>query len=381
MKATVLHLIDSFRQGGSESQALNLSLEMKKTGRFVVKLACLDRSGPMLLKLPSQEREQIPEFRLNRFYDAQMGRQLYRFARLLRGLSVDVVHTHDFYTNIFGMLAATLACTPVRIASRREALKRPKIKRLAECLAYRAASIVIANCDRVRRDLVAEGVPDEKIVTVHNGVPIEPLSDSNMPPAGRHSRPGVVTIVANLRPVKDHATFLKAARRVVQRRPEVSFMLAGDGDLEPGLREMAATLGIAEQTRFLGRCDDVPGLLERSDVCVLSSQSEGFSNAVLEYMSAGRAVVATRVGGIEEAISDGYNGFLVDPGDDVQMAERITLLLENPDKAWEMGSRNRTVVAERFSRRQQLEKVEALYQNLLNGDPATRAGRARLSGA
>jgi glycosyltransferase involved in cell wall biosynthesis len=179
------------------------------------------------------------------------------------------------------------------------------------------------------------------------------------------SNGGVVTIVANLRPVKDHATFLRAARLVAERFPQSSFMLAGDGELEPRLREMASALGIGDRVRFIGRCDDVPGLLNRSNVCVLSSASEGFSNAVLEYMAAGRPVVATRVGGVEEAVSDGYNGFLVDPGDYIQMAERIALLLERPGGAREMGSRSRDIVASKFSRRRQLERVEQLYQELL----------------
>jgi len=82
-------------------------------------------------------------------------------------------------------------------------------------------------------------------------------------------------------------------------------------------------------------------------------------------MAAGRPVVATRVGGIEEAVSDGYNGFLVDPGDYVQMADRIALLLESPGGAREMGSRSRDIVACKFSRRRQLQRVEQLYQDLL----------------
>jgi len=364
-RVPVLHLIDSFRQGGSESQALNLYLEMKRSRRFDVKLACLDRSGPLLLKLHPEERERFPEFKLTSFYDTQMARQLYRFVGLLRKNRIGVVHTHDFYTNIFGMLGAKLAEVPVRVASRREGPKRPRIKRLVERMAYKASHAVIANCDCIRRDLIAEGVAAEKVVTVYNGVSIDALPPPNMPFAYRKSKRGVVTIVANLRPVKDHATFLRAAKRVVERCHDASFVLAGDGELRPRLGEMASALGIGDRVRFIGRCDDVASLLDRSEVCVLSSSSEGFSNSVLEYMAAGRPVVATRVGGIEEAISDGFNGFLVDVGDDVRMADRIALLLENPVRAGEMGSRSRDIVIDRFSRRHQLHRVEELYEDLL----------------
>ena len=364
-RVAVMHLIDSFRLGGSESQALNLYLEMKESRLFDPRLACLHRSGALLLKLPSDERSAVPEFKLNSFYDVQMAHQLCSFVRLLRKDAIRVVHTHDFYTNIFGMIGAMLAGVPIRVASRREAPKRPRIKRFVERMAYRVSNAVIANCDRIRRDLLAEGVATEKIITIYNGVTYEPTPMESMGTACPASNGGVVTIVANLRPVKDHATFLRAARLVVERFPRSIFMLAGDGELEPHLREMASALGIGDRVRFIGRCDDVPGLLDRSNVCVLSSASEGFSNAVLEYMAAGRPVVATRVGGIEEAVSDGYNGFLVDPGDYVQMADRIALLLESPGGAREMGSRSRDIVACKFSRRRQLQRVEQLYQDLL----------------
>src|SRR5262245_23970181 len=101
-----MHLVDSFRQGGSESQALSLYLEMKKSGRFAVQLSCLDRSGPLLMKLPLEERESVPEFKLNSFHDPNMALQLFRFATMLRELNVNIVHTHDFYTNIFGTIGA-----------------------------------------------------------------------------------------------------------------------------------------------------------------------------------------------------------------------------------------------------------------------------------
>lgn len=375
MRPVVMHLIDSFRQGGSESQALNLYLEMKKSGWLDVKLACLDRSGPLLMKLPPADSEVIPEFKLNNFYDVRMCLQLYRFVRLLKQLKVEVVHTHDFYTNIFGMLAAVIAGVPVRIASRREGQKRGRVKRFVERLAYGASSAVVANCDRIRNDLVAEGIAAKKVVTVFNGVSVESFQTANTGLAAQTPHPGVVTIVANLRPVKDHAMFLRAGRRVVERCRATSFVIAGEGELEGSLRQMAAASGLAGNVQFIGRCDDVPALLKRSDICVLSSKSEGFSNAVLEYMAAGRPVVATLVGGIDEAVTDGYNGFLVDPGDDFRMADAINLLLENPAMARTMGERSREIIIERFSRQRQLEKVEQLYRSLLTQNADAFADR------
>ena len=375
-----MHLIDSFRQGGSESQALSLYLEMKSSGRFDVELSCLDRSGPLLMKLPPDERERVPEFKLNSFHDANMALQLYRFARKLRDLKVDVLHTHDFYTNIFGAAGAALAGVPIRIASRREEPKRARIKRFAERLAYKMSTAVIANCDLIREGLIGEGVPARKVIPVYNSVAVGLFDQMGEQHTTQAAGGRVVTLVANLRPVKDHATFLRAVRRVIEGSGDATFVLAGEGELESSLRDLACRLGIERHVRLIGRCDDVPSLLQRSDICVLSSISEGFSNAVLEYMAAGKPVVSTKAGGTAEAVIDGYNGFLVDPGDDVEMAERIVMLLDHPGLAVEMGERGRRLAAEKFSRRRQLETIEQLYERLLAHRPATTVERgARLS--
>jgi glycosyltransferase involved in cell wall biosynthesis len=165
--------------------------------------------------------------------------------------------------------------------------------------------------------------------------------------------------------VKDHPTFLRAARRVKERVADAAFVVAGEGPLLESLRAYAAELGVGADTFFVGRCQRVAELLAVSDVCVLSSKAEGFSNSVLEYMAAGRPVVATDVGGAREAIEEGETGFVVPPGDDARLGERVALLLEDPERARRMGERGRRVVAEKFSCEAQLANAERLYENLL----------------
>ena len=175
-----------------------------------------------------------------------------------------------------------------------------------------------------------------------------------------------VTIVANLKyEVKDHRTFLRAAARVRAALPGAAFIIAGEGELMDSLRAHAAQLGIERDTFFIGPCRNVAELLAVSDVCVLSSKAEGFSNSIIEYMAAARAVVATDVGGAGEAVRDGETGYLVKPGDDVSMAERIISLLADRELARRMGERGRQVVNENFSCEALLERTEALYDRLL----------------
>jgi glycosyltransferase involved in cell wall biosynthesis len=322
----------------------------------------------------------IPEFRLNSFYDLHTARQVGRFARYLRKHDIDVVHTHDFYTNVFGMAAAALARVPVRIASRRESAVRPESQRLVERGAYRAAHAVVANCEDVRQQLIREGVPARKVRTIYNGLDVtrvqpaqtdrrEILNSLKLPEQARF-----VTIMANMRAhvwnpepacYKDHPTFLRAAKRVADRVPDAAFIIAGEGELMPATQELARSLGIADRTFFIGRCTDVGSVLSISDVCVLSSSSEGFSNSILEYMAAARPVVATDVGGAREAIVHGETGYLVSTGDDEQLAEHVIELLSDSESARSMGEAGRGRVNEKFSSVKQLQNVESLYNELL----------------
>ena len=117
--------------------------------------------------------------------------------------------------------------------------------------------------------------------------------------------------------------FLRAAKRVVESQPNAHFVIAGEGELEAELKGLASSHEVAENVHFIGRCGDVPPLLAVSYACVLTSTAEGFSNSILEYMAAGKPVVATNVGGAAEAVADGESGYLVASDDDAAMASRL----------------------------------------------------------
>ncbi|MFL6334320.1 MAG: glycosyltransferase [Pyrinomonadaceae bacterium] len=384
MKPNVLHIIDSFERGGTESQMVQLVRMLHQCGRYRVRVACLSREGVLRPEVERLGLGDIPEYPLTSLYDLNFVAQAYRFARLLRELRVDVLHAHGLYTNVFGVAAAALARVPARIASRRETGGlRNRARRWGEAQSFRLAHAVVANAEAVRRDLLAEGVPETKVVTIHNGLDLsrveptqglgraERLAAAGLPAAARGRR--LVTIVANMRhPVKDHPTFLRAASRVRAEVPEAAFVLAGEGGLVGELKELAAGLGLGpEDVFFPGRCERVAELLAASEVCVLSSKAEGFSNSILEYMAAARPVVVTDVGGAREAVDDGETGYVVPPGDDRRMAEALVALLGDTGRAGAMGERGRRAVEGRFSAEAQLASTEALYARLL-----AEAGRA-----
>jgi glycosyltransferase involved in cell wall biosynthesis len=369
-------MVPSFHQGGSERQGVQLARLLSTSGACRVTLTCLERDGALLPEAERLGLGDLPEFPLTSFYDRNMLTQLRRCVALLKAQAIDVVQTFDFYTNVFGLAAATMARVPVRIGARRESKgHRTPAQTWVERRSFSLAHVVAANSEAVRRELMREGVPAAKVVTIHNGLDMNRVAPPDLDRAGLLTAVGLpatperkfVTIVANLRsPYKDHPTFLKAARKVSEAVPNAAFVLAGEGPLTEDLRAMARELGIEDKTFFLGRCMRVAELLAVSDVCVLSSKDvEGFSNAIIEYMAAARPVVATDVGGAREAIIPGETGYIVPAKDHEKMAARILEFLLEPERARAMGERGKLVVAEKFSCETQLARTLELYDRLL----------------
>jgi glycosyltransferase involved in cell wall biosynthesis len=375
LKPNILHIIDSFEQGGTERQALQLVRMLQAHGGYGVHLACLQKKGTLLSEAEKLGLGEIAEYPLTSFYDLNFVRQVRRLARFLKQSEISLIHTHDFYTNVFGMTAGTIARVPARIASKRETDGfRTSAQKRIERGAYRFAHKVIANSNAVRDQLIREGALAERIVTLHNGLDMTRFTPSagisrqvTLKSFGLPQDPDrrFVVIVANVNhPVKDHETFLRAAARVHSEVPASTFVVAGEGKLMSSLQEFAAQLSLARDVFFLGRCERIPELLSISDVCVLSSRAEGFSNSILEYMAAARPVVVTDVGGAREAVVEGETGYIVSASDDEGMADRIAQLLRDPKRARAMGERGRIVVTEKFSCAAQLAGIEQLYEGV-----------------
>jgi glycosyltransferase involved in cell wall biosynthesis len=372
-KPNVLQLGHGFIEGGSERQLIQMASLLRDSGEFNVHVAAL-RGGGVLR--PEIERLQIPviDFPLTSFYNSSMVQQTRRFVSYLKQHDIRIVHSHDFYSNIFGMTAASLAGVRGRIASKRETTgTRSLAQRTAERGAFKLAHSVVANAGAVKEHLIGLGVPGDKIAVIYNGLDLTRFQLNGDAGAALQrlnlealrERP-VVTMVANFEyRVKGQPMLLRAAQRVKTEVPQARFVFAGEGRFRAETEKLAGELGLTESCLFIGRCASVPDLLAASDVCVLSSEAEGFSNSILEYMAASRAVVATNVGGASEAIIEGETGHLVNAGDDRAMAERLISLLRDPETRRTMGINGRRRIEQRFSPENRLKTTIALYNQYL----------------
>ncbi len=376
MKKNVLQLIGSFHQGGSEQQAVGLTGLLHKNAAYNVFIAVLNDEGVLRKEVESFGFKTFPEFRLSSFYDVNFLRQLRNCVKFLRENKIEIIHTHDFYTNVFGILAARLARVSVKIASKRETGgMRSGVQRKIEKQVFRQADAIVVNAAAVKNYLIENDAPAEKINVIYNGLDLMRLTpkitdySTNYQAFGlpQNENARFITLVANLRhPVKNHPMFLRSAQRVLQKFPDAHFVLAGEGDLQESLQSLAAELKIDKNTHLIGRCTQIPELLSISFAGVLSSTAEGFSNSILEYMFAELPVVATDVGGAGEAIIENITGFLVESNDDEALANCLIELLQDTEKARDMGKQGRKIVERQFSSEVQLEKTLELYERELS---------------
>ncbi len=368
----ILQFIGSFHQGGSERQAVQLTRLLHFDKTYNVFAATMNKEGVLLTEIERIGLPEIPEFRLNSFYDANFFRQIKNCVQFIKQNEIAIVHTHDFYTNVFGILAARLAGVKCKIASKRETSSmRSRAQNIIERKIFDTADKITVNAEAVKDYLVNQHLSPDKIKVIYNGLDAERLTPQETNPTKIRADlrlpndPNIkyVTLVANLRhAVKNQRMFLRAAQKVLQYDENAHFVLAGEGELKTELENMARELQIQRNTHFIGRCERVPELLSISYVCVLTSFAEGFSNSILEYMYAGKPVVATRVGGAAEVVKESLNGFLVESDDDTALANRLLELLTNEEKTLRFGDRARKTVEQKFSLAAQLEKTLELYR-------------------
>ncbi|HUT25496.1 MAG TPA: glycosyltransferase [Sumerlaeia bacterium] len=360
----VAHIINDMGVGGAQRQVANLFRAIDRA-RFDLRLICLAKKGAFGEQLERDGFEVVALGKRGRVHLAMMR----HLVRVLREWRPDVAHCSVFTANLWGRIAGKLAGVPVLITHEQSAVSLEKRhRRWIDRVLSRFTFRVLAVSDDLRRRVIAEeGVSTGKVEVLYNAIDCDEIERATAAPL--ESFPGRdgfrVGIVGRLECRKDHLTLVRAAARVVREIPHAAFLLVGDGPDRPAVEREIARLGLEENVRLLGERDDVPRLLRAFDLYVLSSVTEGLSLSILEAMAAGRAVVATRVGGNPELLEDGKAGILVPAQDPEAMADAVARLLKDPEERRTLGERARARAREVFDVHPIARRLEEIYERAL----------------
>jgi L-malate glycosyltransferase len=357
----VFLMINSFETGGSERQFASLakSLDAEK---FSLRLACIQTKGPLRDLFGD-----VPRFRLGgSVYGWKSWHSRWLLSRHLRQYHIEIAHSFDFYTNLTLIPAARWAGVPVVIGSQRQLgdLLSPAQSK-GQMVAFQWCDAVVCNSQAAAQRLAQSGLSAAKIRVIGNALAAEVFAPAS-PLVPR--RPGVLRVgmIARMNaPYKNHLGFLRAAAKLHASLPDAEFLLAGDGPLRAELEAETRALGIADCVRFLGDQRDVPAVLASLDVTVVPSDSESLSNVILESMAAGVPVVATRVGGNPELITQD-RGVLVPAADVDALASATEQLLRNPNQRSELRTHAARFARDRFSATSITTQYQDLYEELLS---------------
>jgi glycosyltransferase involved in cell wall biosynthesis len=359
----VCFLIDELATAGTETQLLALIRRLDR--RRVQPSLCLLRGESTASQ--ALEPEDCPVLRLGvgSLRSPAMLARAWRLGRFLRRERIDVLQVYFPDSTYFGVPVGWLAGVPAIVRTRNNIghWLTPLHRRFGRLLnAFTTATV--ANCEAARQALLeAERPRAQSVVVLENGVD---LTRFDVIPALGEQQRAVrrVGAVANLRHVKGLDVLIEAAARLDDVHPDVTFEVAGEGPERDVLQRLIAERGLADRFRLRGSVADIPSFLSAIDVAVLPSRAEGMSNAVLEYMAAARAIVATDVGANRHLLADGACGLLVPPGDFVELAAAIGRLLGDAGLACRLGEAARRRAREQFSREAMVRRFEDFYASL-----------------
>ncbi|HEY8768309.1 MAG TPA: glycosyltransferase [Dehalococcoidia bacterium] len=375
-RLTVLLLVNDLRIGGAERQLAELARGLDQE-RFRVIVATLYAGQPFendVRDCAGVELRSLNQLgnRLGKFDFLT----LFKLVRLLRREKVDIIQPFLTPATAFGMLAAIIARTPVKIVSERCGVRLNthlgnKLYRFFEDRLTRFADAVVPHSEAGRRYVRSRGIASEKVRVIYNGVAPERVNTTLAERQAIRAEYGVldeswlIGIAASLTPANDHASFLQAASIVRAEVPGTKFLLAGDGPLRAELMRRAAVLGLNGSVIFAGHQMRVAPYIGAMDVAVLSScDHEGCSNFLLEAMGLGRSIVTTDAGGNEELFPSGEAGLIVPPSNPLILAHAILEIMRHPDAAEQMQRRSREIFRQRFTLATMIAEYEDLYADL-----------------
>src|SRR5262245_37622419 len=358
----VCFMIDRLSRAGTESQLLALIRELDRT-QVQPSLVLLDGEDDLSRAL---EPADCPVIRLGvrKVFSLRAALAARRLRAFWREHRPDVLQVYFLDAAYFGAPLAKM-CGLRKVLRVRNNLGYwlTRRHRVMGRVVRPFVDATLTNTEAGKQSLIErDGLQSERVVVLENGVDTARFKRFLLPDTSKQTVR--VGCVANLRPVKNIDGLMHAAKVALEKFPQLVFEVAGDGEEREELERLHAELGLGDRFVLHGSVSDVPGFLRRMDVAILPSHSEGMSNALLEYMAAGRAVIETDVGANSRLLDAGKCGLSPPPGDRDAIVNALGELLANPMRAAGFGAAARRRVEADFSRDAMRKRFEAFYRDL-----------------
>lgn len=286
---------------------------------------------------------------------------LFRIIKFIRKCKPDIVHTHLFGGDFYGRICARLAGVKKIISTEQNLnFNENFLKKIAKYFSAKLAFKIVAASGAIKKYLVErEGIKEEKIEVIYNGVEIEKFIKTDRD----YSKVQKIGSIGRLTRQKGFDYLIKAAANI----PEIKTAIAGVGEEGAFLLKEVKTLGLEDRVRLAGPQKDIFGFLGLLDIFVLPSRWEGFGIVILEAGLSGLPVIASRVDGIKEIITDGVDGILFAPGNIKELTLKLKKMLANPSERARLGKNLQEKVREKFDIKKITKQYEELYLDIANG--------------
>ncbi|MDP2923095.1 MAG: glycosyltransferase [Candidatus Omnitrophota bacterium] len=361
----VLFVVPYLLTGGAERVVINLAKGLDRR-KFNPIVCCLTTRGELAEELENNGIRVIVLGKKGKF-DISVIRKL---AAVIRENDIDIINTHLWGANFWGRIAAKKAGVKVIIATEHnEDVWKSGLFLMLDRWLVRSTDKIIAVSNKVKEFYVGKGIPEEKIEVIYNGVEskslagYESLAGSIREEFGIKKDEIVLAIIGRLVPQKGHR-YLFEAVSALDGQYKVKVIVVGDGPLLRSLRSQVARLKLQEKVIFTGLRKDVKEILGITDILVMPSLREGLPMVALEAMAAGVPIIAAKVGGIPEIITDCQNGLLVDSENSKEISQAIRRLVQDRALLQKLGKNARHTFENGFTNEIMLEKTEQLYQRL-----------------
>lgn len=353
-------------RGGTESQLFKLlnNLDRERFEPYLVFFRYTDYLLSNSFSCP------IKVVKINKMVSLDTLIKGYHLSYLIRQWKIDIVHTFFNDASVIAPFFCKIGGAKVIVSRRDMGFWYTPLNLAALKVSNLFVDRIVTNSKAVKENVrKREGFPEKKIVVIyngHNGDLIKIPSSPNFRKSysiGTHDP--IIGMAAHLYPMKRQSDLIRAFTVVRGKYPNAHLVFAGEGKDAARLKELAKSLHIEQQVHFIGSVSDIISIVRHFDVCVLCSESEGLSNAVIEYMGCGKPVICTNVGGNPEIIEDGHNGFLVEVGDVSSIAERILRILANDTLSQMLGRNAQLTVEKKFRIREMIDSHMSLYNQVI----------------